>query len=127
MINDSATLQGGGLQELAAADALGCRVRATKVERRGIRPAGAYSTAGMDTLHTCRRLRHSPGQSGIVKSTLASEHTQEPENTDANPRRMTIPSHLRACELDMAQAGRRRPALARTDVQLPVSKARLRA
>ena len=33
-------------------------------------------------------------------------------------------SHLHERGLDMAQPGRRRPALTRTDVQLPVSKAR---
>jgi len=124
MINDSATFQGGGLQELATATAPGCRVRAIKVERRGMPPAGAYSTAGMGALSARLRLRHSPGQSGFVKSALASEHTHGLANADPAPRGMTMFSHLRECELDMAQAGRRRPALTRTDAQLPVSKAR---
>ena len=124
MINDSATLQGGGLQELATANAPGCRVCAIKVGRRGMPPAGAYSTAGMGALSARRRLRDSPGQRGFVKSALASEHTHDLANADPAPRRMTMLSHLRECELDMAQAGRRRPALTRTDAQLPVSKAR---
>ena len=124
MINDRATLQCGGLQELANANAPGCRVLSTKVERRGMPPAGAYNTAGRGALSARRRLRHSPGQRGVAKSALASEHTHDLANDDPATRSMTMFSHVRECELDMAQAGRRRPALTRTDAQLTVSKAR---
>lgn len=119
MINDSATLQGGGLEDLTIACALGCRVRASRKQRRGMRSAGACRTARVGA-----RLRHSAGQRGIVKSALASAPTHDLTNADADARRTRMFSRLRAGDLHIAQAGTRRPVLTRTDAQLPVSKAR---
>jgi hypothetical protein len=124
MINDRANPGGGALHELTEANAPGCRVRASKAEGRPMRPAGANSTAWMWTRQARRRLRHSPDQRGIAKSALASKHTHERANADHDTLRMRVFSHLHERGLDMAQPGRRRPALTRTDVQLPVSKAR---
>jgi hypothetical protein len=122
MINDSATLQGGGLEDLTIACALGCRVRASRKQRRGMRSAGACRTARVGARRA--RLRHSAGQRGIVKSALASAPTHDLTNADADARRTRMFSRLRAGDLHIAQAGTRRPVLTRTDAQLPVSKAR---
>jgi hypothetical protein len=124
MIKDRASPGGGALHELTEANAPGCRVRASKAERRLMRPAGANSTAWMGTRQARRCLRHSPGQRGIAKSALAGKHTHERANADPDTLRMRVFSHLHERGLDMAQAGRRRAGLTRTDVQLPVSKAR---
>jgi hypothetical protein len=124
MINDRANPGGGALPELTEANAPDCRVRASKTERRPMRPADTNSTAWMGTRQARRRLRHSPGQRGIAKSALASKHTHERANADPDTARMRVFSHLHERGLDMAQLGRRQPALTRTDVQLPVSKAR---
>ena len=124
MINDRANPGGGSLDALTEVNAPRCRVRASKAEKHPMRPAGANSTAWMGTRQARRHLRHSPGQRRIAKSVLASKHPHERANADPDTLRMRVFSHLHERGLDMAQAGRRRPALTRTDVQLPVSKAR---
>ena len=124
MINDRANPGVGALHDLTEANAPGCRVRASKTERWPMRPADTNSTAWMGTRQARRRLRHSPDQRSIAKSALASKHTHEHANSDPDTVRMRVFSHLYERGLDMAQLGRRQPALTRTDAQLPVSKTR---
>jgi len=126
MSKDSATSQGGGLHDLATANALDPRVRVTMTERRAVRAERRYRTAEMGALHTSRhgRPRDSSGQLGILSCALASEHTHERAKTDPDTLRMTMLSYLGGSGPNMAQAGGRRQALTRTSVQLPMSSAR---